>query len=107
MKIKIIKYIRLSIVSMMCLAYLSCKQAFEPNLNSKTTNYLVVEGIINCGNDSTTINLSRTVLLSQKQAVKIEAGATLSVESDKGLFYKLVETSKGKYQCAPLNLPVT
>lgn len=97
----------LATIGLIFLVYLSCKQAFEPNLNSKTTNYLVVEGIINCGNDSTTIKLSRTVLLSQKQTVKIEVGATLSVESDKGIFYKLIETKKGSYQCAPLNLPLS
>ncbi|MEO6149895.1 MAG: DUF4249 domain-containing protein [Mucilaginibacter sp.] len=101
------KHIRLTVIGFICLAFAGCKQAFEPSLNSKITNYLVVDGIINCGNDSTTINLTRTVLLSQKQAVKVETGASLSVENDKGVFYKLTETKKGIYQCAPLNLPLS
>lgn len=85
----------------------ACKQSFEPDIKSTSTNYLVVDGFVNCGNDSTTINLSRTVLLSQKQSIKNETGATLSVESSTGIFYSIKETKPGKYQAAPLNLPLT
>lgn len=88
-------------------AFAACKRSFEPDGKATNTNYLVVDGFINCGADSTTINLSRTVLLSQKQSIKNETGATISLESSTGVFYNFKETKPGKYQVAPLNLPLT
>ena len=101
-------YSYLTIVCIITIAIVAaCKQSFEPDVQSTGTNYLVVDGFVNCGSDSTTLNLSRTVPLSQKQSVKSETGATVSIESSTGIFYNLKETKPGKYQAAGLNLPLT
>ncbi|WP_316766376.1 DUF4249 domain-containing protein [Pedobacter frigiditerrae] len=84
----------------------SCKENFNPVVASVNTNILVVEGIINTGADSTIINLSRTVLVSQKTTAKPETGATVTVESESNQVYPLPElsTKKGTYGSLPLNL---
>lgn len=99
--------IYLSAILFTLLIYAACKQAFEPNVKSAVTNYLVVDGFVNPGSDSTTISLSRSVPLGQKQTVKVEMGASVSVESSTGIFYNLKETKPGQYRSAGLNLPLT
>lgn len=101
------KHLYILILCVTLVAGVGCKRSFEPDGKATNTNYLVVDGFVNCGADSTTINLSRTVLLSQKQSVKNETGATVSLESSTGIIYNLKETKPGKYQVAPLNLPLT
>ena len=84
----------------------SCKEEFNPKVTSINSYFLVVEGIINTGADSTIINLSRTVLVSQKNTANPETGATLTVESETNQSYPLPELSskKGTYASLPLNL---
>ena len=71
---------------------------------SISPNYLVVEGVINSGSDSTFIKLSRTIKLNDKNNVP-DSGATVTVESDKNDVYHLTEVKTGIYSIASLNLP--
>ncbi|TCC90161.1 DUF4249 domain-containing protein [Pedobacter frigiditerrae] len=95
----------LSIVALLLLLS-GCKENFNPVVAPINTNILVVEGMINAGADSTIINLSRTVLVSEKTTTKPEIGATLTVESESNQAYPLSEltTKKGTYGSLPLNL---
>ncbi|HEY4196846.1 MAG TPA: DUF4249 domain-containing protein, partial [Mucilaginibacter sp.] len=81
-----------------------CKKPFNPVVASTETGYLVVEGVINSGSDSTFIKLSRTVKLSGKTSTSAEMGATVIVESDQNASYPLTATGKGVYASAGLNL---
>jgi len=81
-----------------------CKKPYAPQIAAVNSNYLVVEGVINAGQDSTFIKLSHTVTISGKATGVPELGARLSVESDQGNVYPLVELGKGNYASAPLNL---
>ncbi len=51
-------------------ALLCCKKPYDPPAIKSNGSYLVVEGVINSGADSTTIKLSRTVGLSTANASK-------------------------------------
>ncbi|MDB5145124.1 MAG: hypothetical protein JWQ66_3837, partial [Mucilaginibacter sp.] len=82
----------------------SCKKPFNPVILSTSNSYLVVEGIINNGNDSTFIKLSRTVKLSGKTSASPELSALVTVEGDQKTSYPLQETGNGNYSCAGLNL---
>ena len=97
--------------SLLVLAFLcacqSCKKPYQPTISGGPTNYLVVEGEINSGSDSTFITLSRTVRLSANAQASIETNATVSIESIQHILYPLTEIRPGTYACAGLNLDET
>jgi hypothetical protein len=87
------------------LLFAGCKKAFTPPGALKdTNNYLVIDGTINSGNDSTFIKLSRTKKFSIPIVIDKETGAQVTVESDANNSYPLTEISPGTYSAAPLNL---
>ena len=81
-----------------------CKKPYSPPAIAAPGSYLVVEGVINSGADSTFIKLSHTVNLSNKVIANPELHALLTVESDQNTSYPLTETTKGNYVSAGLNL---
>jgi hypothetical protein len=81
-----------------------CRKPYNPVILSTGTGYLVVEGVINSGSDSTFIKLSRTVKLSGKTSASPELNAIITVEGDQNTTYPLKETGHGNYSCAGLNL---
>src|SRR5471030_1513182 len=90
------------------LLFASCKKAFTPSgALSSTAKYLVIEGLINSGSDSTFIKLSRTKIFDTVVNIDVETGAQVNVESDANNTYPLTETAPGTYSAAPLNLDNT
>lgn len=83
----------------------ACKKPFVPpeTLNN-TSKYLVIDGVINAGSDSTFIKLSRTKKFENGIVIDHETGAQLTVEGDDNSSYPLVETVTGTYATAGLNL---
>jgi len=82
-----------------------CKKEFTPNGALGGTNkYLVVDGIINAGTDSTFIKLSTTKKFDTVIVADPVTGAKLIVESDANSSYPLIEIRPGTYAAAPLNL---
>jgi len=86
---------------------IGCKKPYNPPAIASAGSYLVVEGVVNAGPDSTTITLSRTVNISNKITANPELHAIVAVQSDKNVSYPLTETTKGNYVCAGLNLDST
>jgi hypothetical protein len=84
--------------------FTGCKKPYTPPAIVARNSYLVVEGVINSGTDSTFIKLSRTVNLASKIASNPELHAILTVESDQNSSYPLTETHNGNYISAGLNL---
>ncbi|AMR32597.1 hypothetical protein A0256_14775 [Mucilaginibacter sp. PAMC 26640] len=97
---KKIKYLSLPLL---LIGVISCKKPFQPAIISSANNYLVVEGLINSGSDSTFIKLSRTVKLSDSVRTNIEKGATVTVEGA-GFSRSLNEITPGVYATAAMNL---
>ncbi|MBS1503496.1 MAG: DUF4249 family protein, partial [Bacteroidetes bacterium] len=85
----------------------ACRKPYSPPAISGDNNYLVVEGVIAAGSDSTIINLDRTVKISGTSTVNPESGAAVTVEGDQGVKYILKEGEKGRYASPPLNLDNT
>jgi len=92
---------------MMIIVVISCKKPYDPPAIASPGNYLVVEGIINSGADSTVIKLSRTVNVSSKNAANPVLHASIAVESDQNNSYPLTETTNGNYVSAGLSLDNT
>jgi len=89
------------------LTIIACRKPYNPPEITAPGSYLVVEGAINAGSDSTIIKLSRTVNLSSGTTNNPETGAIIVVQSNNNNSYPLTETSKGSYSVAGLNLDVT
>jgi hypothetical protein len=84
-----------------------CKQAYLPPATSTSASYLVVEGVINSGQDSTIIKISRTVNLSGNTSSNPELNAQVTVESDQNVVYALQDYRTGTYAAPTLNLDNT
>jgi hypothetical protein len=98
----------LGIVLICCVFLCGCKEKYKPEIKDSNVKYLVVEGIINTGADSTIFTLSRTFKLDNKAVVAYEKGAIVNVESETGTTYVLPELLKaGNYGRPSLNLDQT
>jgi hypothetical protein len=94
------------IIFVMIILSLGCKKPYSPSIISASNSYLVVEGVINSGTDSTYIKLTRTVKLSSGAAPAPEFSAIVTVEADNGSIYPLTEANNGIYSAPSLNLSV-
>jgi hypothetical protein len=96
---------RLAYVAVLIIVALTgCRKPYNPPAISAPGSYLVVEGVINSGADSTFIKLSRTVNLSSNNTNNPELHALLTVESDQNASFPLIETGNGNYASGGLNL---
>lgn len=86
------------------LIIIGCKQSYNPPSINSNKNYLVVDGFINAGPDSTVFTLSRTISLDSQALPIPELGAQLIVEGNNGYSSQLTELGNGKYGTAALNL---
>ncbi len=82
----------------------ACKEAYEPPVISTDHSYLVVEGFINNGADSTLITLSRTYKLNNASQESFETGAKVTVEGNDHSVYHLGESGNGNYGAPGLAL---
>jgi hypothetical protein len=94
-------------VVVLVMSALSCKKPYTPPVINSPNNYLVVEGVINSGTDSTIIKISRSVNLSGQTSSSPELKAIVTVESDQSASYALQEAGNGKYNSSALNLTNT
>lgn len=86
------------------LALIACREEYLPPAITATNNFLVVEGIINSGNDSTIFKLSRTKNLSDTTFDIPELFAGVTIESKTGVNYLLASRGNGIYSSGPLAL---
>jgi len=92
---------------LLVLSLFCCKKPYYPTITSSQSSFLVVEGLINSGNDSTLIKLSKTVKVNDTtNTVNPVLGAKVTVESDQNGSWNLADTySNGIYGSGALNLP--
>jgi hypothetical protein len=85
---------------------LGCLQPYTPPNVKGNYNYLVVDGLIIGGQDSTIINLSRAQNINDSfyYTANPETGAMVSVVGANGDSYNLTEQTAGKYAVPQLNL---
>jgi len=92
-----------------CVLVYACKEKYLPQIKDINPNYLVVDGFINTGADSTIFSLSRTFKLESKAVVAPERAAIVAIENNAGASYVLPELSskRGVYGVPALNLDQT
>jgi hypothetical protein len=83
-----------------------CRQTYTPPNIKGNYNYLVVDGILIDGQDSTVVNLSRSQNINDSTTFTLnpETGATVSVVGANGENFVLTESNPGSYVSPSLNL---
>jgi hypothetical protein len=81
-----------------------CKRVYLPPVIASPNSYLVVDGFINGGSDSTIIKLTRTRNLADSLDYLYESGANVTITGSAGDMYALQELSGGVYAASNLNL---
>ena len=84
-----------------------CAKPYNPSVVAGNNNYLVVEGNINTGTDSTTILLSRTTNISSGITSLPELNATVAIQDNQNGAYNLTAKGNGVYTSALLTLDPT
>lgn len=84
----------------------SCRERFTPNVNSLEQSFLVVEGNLNAGRDSTVIRLTRSYKLDANASIKTEDKATVTVEGSDGTSRSLNWRGNGYYTSLDLNMVI-
>jgi Domain of unknown function (DUF4249) len=84
--------------------FCACVQTYTPAPIQANDNYLVVEGNLILGRDSTVITLSRSQNLSDSNAFTPEPNAQVSVLAPNGSSIPLIEKANGVYWSPGLNL---
>jgi len=95
---------RANYLLILIISALGCRKPYNPSVIASPESYLVVEGVINSGADSTLIKLSKTVNLSGVAVANPVLNATVTVESDQNSNYPLTELGNGNYATYGLNL---
>lgn len=81
-----------------------CVEPFSPPEVNSDEGYLVVDGFLNMGADTSTIVLSHTQNASAKTSVLMEAGAKINVEEANGATFPFTEKGNGSYFLPPVTL---
>lgn len=93
------------ILLQLILLLVGCKKPYEPPVIKTETNFLVVDGLISCGNDAvSTITISRTKRLSDSIQFTPELNAVIYIEQEQGNIFNVNEQARGIYITQPLNL---
>ena len=79
----------------------SCIEPFSPPEVNSDENYLVVDGFLNVGNDTTVVQLRRSQNVNLIADPIIESGAAVSVESESGEVAAFSEAGLGYYILPP------
>ena len=95
------------LVYIFLLVVVGCVKLYSPPAITGKGSYLIVEGVIKAGPDSTTITLSRTVNISSLNTANPVLNAIVSVVSDANVSFPLTETSNGNYISPGLSLDGT
>lgn len=82
----------------------ACKESYDPPIVSSNKTYLVVEGFINNGPDSTYITITHTFKLDAIAKVIPELHAHLTIEGKDNSSYTLTEWGSGQYGLPSLSL---
>ena len=95
--------LKVSLLLMVILLY-CCVEPFSPPEINSDEKYLVVDGFLNMGGDTTKIELRRTQNATEKASPVVELRAKLWIEGEKGEKFEFTDRGKGLYTVFPGNL---
>jgi hypothetical protein len=99
--VRIRSFIVCTLLAVLFAVMYSCIEPFSPPEVNTDENYLVIDGFLNVGNDTSKIELRHTQNVNQNKVPIIETGATLTVEQETGEKYEFTESGGGLYFLPP------
>ncbi|MCH5718878.1 DUF4249 domain-containing protein [Niabella hibiscisoli] len=94
----------LYVLTILVFMVIGCKDRYFPQYEATDRGYLVVEGVLNAGNEATNINISRTYPIESAGRKPLEQGALVTVEGNDNSIQTLAMTSPGVYSHIGLGL---
>lgn len=79
----------------------ACVEPFSPPEVNTDEGYLVIDGFLNIGTDTSRIELSHTQNANATTPVTRESSAAVSVEEENGVIYNFTESGNGSYFLPP------
>ncbi|MFT4016651.1 MAG: DUF4249 domain-containing protein [Agriterribacter sp.] len=95
------------IITVLFFFSVTCKEKYTLPQTLTDKSYLVVEGYIDGGTDSTFIRLTRTVSSADTTRIKNESNAIVYIEGEDGQSFYLNEIDPGTYAGGPFSLNQT
>lgn len=83
---------------------MSCIETYDPPLDNRDVNYLVVDGFLNASNGTANIALTRTLPVKSKEFIPAESGASVQIVDSNGEAHPLTETKPGLYSGGVTNV---
>ncbi len=80
---------------------IGCVEPFSPPEVNSDEGYLVIDGFLNMGSDTSRIELSHTQNTNAQTSVLSEPGAKVTVEGEKGETFAFAEKGNGSYYLPP------
>lgn len=80
---------------------IGCVEPFSPPEVNSDEGYLVIDGFLNIGSDTSRIELSHTQNTNAQTSIITEPGAKVTVEGEKGETYTFTEKGNGSYYLPP------
>ena len=93
-------YKKFIIALLIALMGIGCKQNYDPGIPKSKTTFLVVDGFLNAGGDTTVITLSHSASLYDTAIRFPEQAAQVIIEDENALSYPLFEKGNGVYSAA-------
>ena len=84
-----------------------CVEPFSPPEVNSDEGYLVIDGFLNVGSDTSRIELSHTQNANATAPVSKESSAAVSVEQENGITYTFTEAGNGSYFLPPQKFNTT
>ncbi|MCF2495167.1 DUF4249 domain-containing protein [Dyadobacter sp. CY22] len=84
-----------------------CIEPFSPPEVTNTESFLVVDGFLNVGSDTSRIALRNTQNTNDDTRPVVEGGARISVDAESGEKYEFEEKGQGVYLLPPVNFNMT
>ncbi len=79
----------------------SCVEPFSPPEVTNPGTYLVVDGFLNIGGDTSRVTLSHTQAVNDGKQFEMEGGATITAEAENGESYAFQDMGNGLYKLPP------
>jgi hypothetical protein len=92
---------------LLILPFFCCTKLYNPPAKAAHNSFLVVEGVINSGSDSTIVRLSGTVNTNAGSILNPVLGASVTVEAERGGVWPLNGDGTGRYVSVTQYLPIS